>query len=313
MSRSENLLTALNATAKAVLERKLSALVGKDDVQGAVPAARTIWGYSAAYKLCGDKRALMMATRAMDHFLECFLDHKFGGVYASLNAQDERLDTDKKTDIMAAAVFALSEYASATGDQDALRQAENLFEMIERSMACNGTYVEVKSRDWSEVEGENPQKLATLLHVLEGYTNLYKVTRSAKVRASVEALLDKLPELAPSLLTNYGHWFSLAWQYVYTAMMLKDVDLVNKLRTAAHECMRSGCRALDEQTDVPQLWIEGEQMIASFFMWKYNACDKAADKAIAAWERLQKDYPTMQDDLYHTCRMTYLVNELFGC
>ena len=94
--------------------------------------ARILWTYAAGYRVLKKEEYLLTATRTKDFFVEHFLDHKYGGVFWSLNPDGTRLDTGKRFRAMGAAIYGLSEYVLATGDESVLSYARNLFETTEK-------------------------------------------------------------------------------------------------------------------------------------------------------------------------------------
>lgn len=104
------------------------------------------------------------------------------------------------------AIYGLSEYARATGDAEALDYAKRLFEVIEKYSfdAEKNGYLEALTRDWYPIEDmrlsdkdENEKKtMNTHLHILEPYTNLYRVWKDERlkkqIRNLVNVFLDKI-------------------------------------------------------------------------------------------------------------------------
>ena len=127
------------------------------------------------------------ATRAKDYFIEHFIDREYGGIYWSLDSKGKPLDTKKQFYAIGFAIYALSEYARATGDREALDYAIWLFECIEEhafDQEHNG-YIEAMTRDWrpiadmrlSDLDANYPKSQNTHLHIIEPYTNLYRCIR----------------------------------------------------------------------------------------------------------------------------------------
>lgn len=92
-------------------------------------------------------------------------------------------DTKKQIYALGFAIYGLSEYHRATGDEEALTYAIRLFKSIEQysfDSVKNG-YCEALTRDWNDIsdmrlsdKDENERKtMNTHLHILEPYTNLY--------------------------------------------------------------------------------------------------------------------------------------------
>ena len=98
--------------------------------KGAVLNARLLWTFSAAYRLLGKSEYLDMATRAKSEIIDRFYDAKYGGVYWSLDSEGYPLDTKKQIYALGFAVYGLSEYYRATGNEDALDYAVRMFHDI---------------------------------------------------------------------------------------------------------------------------------------------------------------------------------------
>ena len=186
-----------------------------DAEKGAVLNARILWTFSAATRLFHKMPYHILATRAKDYLVTRFIDREHGGVFWSLNADGTPLDTKKQTYAIAFAIYGLAEYYRATQDSEALNAAIRLFEDLEtHAYKCenekiikssnlqifkssNG-YVEALTRDWqpiadmrlSEKDENGVFTMNTHLHVLEAYTNLYRVWREPRVERQLRTLID---------------------------------------------------------------------------------------------------------------------------
>ena len=100
----------------------------------------------------------------------------------------------------------MSEYYRATGDKEALESAKSIFELFEKYAAdkeFNG-YFEVFTRNWNrshdrligETSVNDEKTMNTHLHIMEAYSNLYRVWPDKRVadrlRNLVELFLDKI-------------------------------------------------------------------------------------------------------------------------
>ena len=174
--------------------------------KGAILNARILWTFSAAYRLLGNEEYLTTATRAKRIIIDRFYDKEFGGIYWSLDYKGNPLDTKKQIYAIGFAIYGLSEYHRATGDKEALDYAIRLFEDIERysfDSVKNG-YCEALTRGWSELadmrlsdKDENECKtMNTHLHILEPYTNLYRVWKNDSLKSQlcnlIEIFIDKI-------------------------------------------------------------------------------------------------------------------------
>ena len=172
-----------------------SGVLHPDAEKGAILNARILWSFSAAYRVLSKVQSskikvqcyLEAATRAKDYFIEHFIDREYGGIYWSLDYKGQPLDTKKQFYAIGFAIYALSEYARATGDREALDYAIWLFECIEEhafDQEHNG-YIEAMTRDWqpiadmrlSDLDANYPKSQNTHLHIIEPYTNLYRCIR----------------------------------------------------------------------------------------------------------------------------------------
>ena len=134
----------------------------------------------------------LLAYRAYDYFMHHFIDRESGGVYWSIHADGTPLDTRKQTFAIAYAIYGLTEYVRLTNNQEALNAAIRLFNDLEahaykfeneKMSKCKNGYLEALTRDWQPISdmrlSEQDENAAftmnTHLHVLEAYTNLYRV------------------------------------------------------------------------------------------------------------------------------------------
>ena len=67
-----------------------------DAPRGVILNARIIWAFAAAYGAIGNKEYLDAAIHAAEYFMEKFCDHKYGGVFWSVDSKGEMLDTKKQ-------------------------------------------------------------------------------------------------------------------------------------------------------------------------------------------------------------------------
>jgi len=168
-----------------------------DAEKGAVLNARILWTFSAAARVLHNTPYRILAARAYDYLVQRFIDREQGGVYWSLNADGTPLDTKKQTYAIAFAIYGLAEYYRATQDSEALNAAIRLFEDLETHAfhvsplegESEGVgYLEALTRDWqpiadmrlSEKDENATFTMNTHLHVLEAYTNLYRVLKNVQ-------------------------------------------------------------------------------------------------------------------------------------
>lgn len=222
-----------------------------DAPKGAILNARILWAFSAAYRVTGDNTYLEMATRAKREIIDRFYDKEHGGIYWSISADGKPLDTKKQFYAIGFAIYGLSEYARATGDNEALDYAIRLFHDIEDHSRDRerGGYIEALTRDWqpvddmrlSEKDANASKTMNTHLHIIEPYTNLMRVWPDAELREALTSLLgiflDRIaaPEwrghmglffddnwLRSDGIISYGHDIEASWLLLETAQVLGD-------------------------------------------------------------------------------------------
>ena len=153
--------------------------------KGCILNARILWSFSAAYRILRKPDYLMAATRAKDYILEHFIDKIYGGAYWSLDAEGNPLDTKKQFYAIGFVIYGLTEYARATGDPEAFDYAIRLYDCIEQHSwdPQYGGYIEACTREWeaiadmrlSDLDANYPKSQNTHLHIIEPYTNLFRL------------------------------------------------------------------------------------------------------------------------------------------
>ena len=168
-----------------------------DADKGCILNSRILWFFSEAYLLLGEKGLLADADHA--YAMLCRMtDEKNGGVYWALHADGTVADGTKHTYNQAFAIYALSAYFRASGHQEALDRARALFGIIETKCRDAGGYLEAFTADWQPESNEKLSEngvmagrtMNTLLHVMEGYTGLYRAWPDEAVKARLYEILD---------------------------------------------------------------------------------------------------------------------------
>ena len=298
-----------------------------DAPRGAILNARILWSFAAAYRLLKtkdkrqktkDKRQktkeyLEAAEEAKRYIKAHLIDKEHGGCYWSVTAEGEALDTHKQFYAQAFMLYAFSEYIRATGDETAKPIAESFFRVLEdygRDRQFGG-YVEAASREWQSLsdmrlsdKDENTVKSQnTNLHVLEAYTNYYRIAPTAEVR---EALLSLIQTMQEHVILPNGHlglFFDEQWRPTSAQFSAgHDIECSWLLNEAADvlgiDCDETVCRLAEAaQEDLHEdgsigertWWEEAEAVVGFVNMW-----EKTAD----AQRQKTKDYIELAERTY---------------
>lgn len=301
-----------------------------DADKGAILNARILWTFSAAYRVLRKPVYLEMATRAKCYFIDHFIDKEYGGIYWSLDYKGQPKDTKKQFYAIGFAVYGLSEYVRATGDKEALEQAINLYRCIEEhalDRKYNG-YVEALTRDWqpigdmrlSEHDANYPKSQNTHLHIIEPYTNLYRVWPSDELNKSLRNIIgiftDKILNPAThhldlffnmdwtrgtDQLESYGHDIECSWLMHEAALVLGDKDVLARVEPVVKEVAAASEKGLNANgsmiheanlttgtvDDDLHWWVQAEAVVGFINIFQYFHDESAFKKALHCWEYIK--------------------------
>ncbi len=311
-------------------------LADKDSSRGEQLNARILWSFSYAYRLLKKKEYLISAINAKEYFAEHFLDHKYGGVYDSVDSEGEKLDTDAYLSNHALAILALSEYYSATKDDDALKQVVNIYKIVERNFhdEKDGGYFEAADRSFA-VKDESKVALSHL-YLLEGYASLYRVWKDESLRNVIMSLLDLVETkfYADGHLTvkfakdwsepaegcRYGVDLEASWSVFDAAYAIEDVDEVNKAMIVTDSLFKCGMEGLTEEgfvayndSDIEiemRPWVQAEAFVACLCAWKYQGYPEAVDYAFGMWDYIKSH---LNDTAVTSAFRTYPMHATRAC
>lgn len=229
-----------------------------DADKGCVLNARILWTFSSAYRILKNPDYLKTAEISKDYILNHFFDKEYGGVYWLLNYKGSMKDGKKQIYAQAFAIYGLSEYYRITNDRNCLEKAIDLFMLIEKQ-SYDGKlegYFEAFSREWGSLDdlrlsakdANEKKTMNTHLHILEAYTNLYRVWKDDLLKKQLGSLINVFTDKIVNNqtynlnmffdetwndktdLVSYGHNIESSWLIYEAALVLGDDLIINKVK-----------------------------------------------------------------------------------
>lgn len=268
--------------------------VEKEEIKGVILNNRILWFYSEAYLLLGDEKLLKMAEHAYKFMVNYCIDRQYGGVFWSLDYQGNAVDDTKHCYNQAFAIYALSTYYEASKDINALNYAYDIYRLIEEKCHDEGGYLEAFHRDFTLAENDKlsengvmaDRTMNTLLHVMEAYTQLYKVDHFEKVGESLKAILELFegkiynPEKKRCEvffdneyntlieLDSYGHDIEAAWLIKRTCDVLEDSSYTDKMEKVING-LSEGCyeNSIDWELRAMNTECENDKVLSTKVWW----------------------------------------------
>ena len=316
-----------------------------DAPRGGILCARILWTFSAAYRVLGKAEYLDAARGAFAQIRDKFFDRQFGGIYWSLNADGTPLDTKKQFYAIAFAVYGCAEFFRATGEEEALELAISLWRSIEdHSLDLEkGGYIEACTRDWkpiadmrlSEKDRNDAKTMNTHLHILEGYTGLYRVWKDETLRRRLvdlcEIFMGRIvrPDghlglffdedwRSQSDVGSFGHDIEASWLLCETAELLEEEALLRRVReccariaAASLEGLQSDGSMVYERVPLASFdtdrhwWVQAETVVGclnqgwtdrAIRCWDYIKSHLIAPDGEWYWSADAEGHPNTRDD-----------------
>jgi len=294
----------------------------------AVFTTRVLWTFSAAHRFFPTAIYKKMADEAFRILVETFWDNENGGIYWSVFPDGKPEDTKKQFYAEAFFIYALSEYWLAFKDEKAKQLAVSMFMLMEKYAfdAEFGGYIEANTADWKETTDQRlspkdldvKKSMNTHLHILEAYTNLYRIHKVEEVEKKVEHLLrvflDKILDeetghlilffdkdwTVRSEIDSYGHDIEATWLMHEAAEVLGKKEIIEEVEHVAIKMSEVAIKEglaphggmyyekaeghLQEQFD---WWPQAEAVVGFFNTWQITNDEKYLEYAKKSWKFIQ--------------------------
>ena len=298
----------------------------RNEEKGGILNARILWTYSSAYRILKDTAYLRLASRAKNYILAHFIDKEYGGAFCSVRSTGEPSDTRKQVYTQSFFIYGLAEYYKTTGDKDALKAAKEIFGLLEKYAAdrSSGGYFEVFTKDWhrshdlliGEKSPGDEKTMNTHLHIMEAYTNLYRVwpdpELAARLKSLVEIFLDKIIDPSTyhlicfmdkdwkrtSNVDSFGHDIESSWLLNEAAGLLGDPSLSASVKeisikianSAAEGLQSDGSMIYEKDNTTGRLnterswWAEAETIVGYLNAYEITGNEKYLDYSTNCWK-----------------------------
>ncbi|AYL94099.1 AGE family epimerase/isomerase [Mucilaginibacter celer] len=300
-------------------------VITADAPKGSVLNARILWSFSAAYNQNPDEVYLQMANRAYDYIQTYFVDDEFGGVYWSVDYRGQKQDTKKQVYANAFVIYALSKYFIASGKESAKTEAVELYKLlVDKSYDIDKTgYFEAFTRDWQPIDdlrlsakdANEKKTMNTHLHVLEGYSNLYRIWPDESLKKQIETIINNFFDhfidavnhhlvlffeedwTRKSDMVSFGHDIEATWLLLEAAEVIGNHELILKAREVCIAIAEVTIKGLDTdgglwyeyEPEADHLikekhwWVQAEAMVGFYNAWQVSGDKKYLELAVANW------------------------------
>lgn len=303
----------------------------KNAPKGSVLNSRILWTFSAAYRIYKNHDYLAIATRAKNYIISYFNDKKSGGVYWLLDYKGNPVETKKQIYAQGFVIYGLSEYYRVTNDAEALNLAIDLFHLIEKysfDSEKNG-YLEAFTQEWQLIEDMrlsdkdvNEQKtMNTHLHILEPYTNLYRVWKDDLLKKQLKNLIGVFLNKIINAKTNhldlffdadwnnkgdsvsFGHDIEASWLVHEAALVLEDEETIHTVEkvvplivnAAEKGLLPDGSMMYERNIDTQHedterhWWVQAETVIGFLNHYQHYNDEKSLNKALRCWSYIKQN------------------------
>jgi len=302
-----------------------------DAPKGAILNARILWTFSSAALHLKEERYRVFAEWTKDYIFKHFFDEEFGGTYWLLHSDGSLADTKKQIYSQAFFIYALVEYYRLTDDPECLNKAKELFLQIEMhsfDSAQNG-YLEAFDRKWSllkdlrlsDKDANEKKTMNTHLHILEAYTNLYRVWKDDGLKTQLKNLIELFLKrivnpvthhlnlffdedwTCKSTLVSYGHDIEASWLLDEAAVVLGDSELLVSVRAesmriaeAALEGLQQDGSLINERNTATghtdwnrDWWPQAEAVVGFWNAWTISGDAAWSDRSLKSWTFIQQN------------------------
>jgi len=190
-----------------------------EDEKSLIAQTRSVYTLSSAHRAgYGDGKLAALAKHGVDFLIDKMWDKECGGFYWMMDRRGDVKIDQKIIYGHSFAIYSLSEYTLATGDQRGIEYAGKVFDLIQKYCVDSmyGGYWEMFHRDWTLCgpgsQGGDRKTLDVHMHLMEAFTSLYECTgadvHKRKLLEVIEILLNHIihPVYKTGIPQFYKDW-----------------------------------------------------------------------------------------------------------
>jgi mannobiose 2-epimerase len=294
--------------------------------KGSVLNARILWSFAAAYNHQPEPEYLLIADRAYQYISDHFIDKEQGGVYWLVDYKGKPLDPKKQVYAISFTIYALSEYYRASKIETVKQNAIDLFYLlVEKAYDPVKTgYFEAFTKDWKPIDdlrlsakdANEKKTMNTHLHVLEGYTNLYRIWPDKALGEHISILLNNFFDHfidretlhlvlffdedwnRKGNLVSYGHDIEATWLLLEAAEAIGDEESIKRIKQITIAMAYAAITGVDADGGLwyeyepaedhlvkeKHWWVQAEAMVGFFNAWQISNDKRYLDIVLKNWE-----------------------------
>ena len=297
----------------------------KNAEKGVILHSRILWFYSNCYLTLKREDCLEKAKHCFEFLKNYCVDKDRGGVYWLMNADGTVSDSMKHTYCQAFFIYAMASYYDASKDKEALDLAISVFDTVETKCVDDIAYLEAQSKEFELVKNdalsENglmaDKTMNTVLHLIEAYTELYRVNPDKKVlerlKFQLELTYDKIYDKEGHKLLvffdremkvigdihSYGHDIEATWLLDRACDVIGDKELTEKISAMnkaivaniADIAFENG--SLNNERDKTEInkiriwWVQAESVVGFLNGYQRYGEEKYLEMSKSVWDYIK--------------------------
>jgi mannobiose 2-epimerase len=268
----------------------------------------------------------LIADRAYQYISDHFIDKEQGGVYWLVDYKGKPLDPKKQVYAISFTIYALSEYYRASKIETVKQNAIDLFYLlVEKAYDPVKTgYFEAFTKDWKPIDdlrlsakdANEKKTMNTHLHVLEGYTNLYRIWPDKALGEHISILLNNFFDHfidretlhlvlffdedwnRKGNLVSYGHDIEATWLLLEAAEAIGDEESIKRIKQITIAMAYAAITGVDADGGLwyeyepaedhlvkeKHWWVQAEAMVGFFNAWQISNDKRYLDIVLKNWE-----------------------------